>query len=432
MIGDLATAITALRGGGPINITLVADSIGQGLSQIAYQEGYAGLLERNLRSMFPNKAMNFQNLSIPGVSWGEVTSDTYTGVNFLAPPGHQRNPPVPALWSNGVVSNQSWLAQVEATDPHLLIFELGINASSDLVSTAALIRQLIGSRTPSWTPKPSIVFVTPAIPSTILGGNWQTIADDAQGGADALREIAAEFNATVVDVNALYRLVLNGEDVTRTNAPVPGLIDFPAWQTSAGVRPSLVNGTLDFSSGWGIVHSPTSSSNVELNALLAPNVGGVGALWYRFRGPNTGYLFQVQTYSPSSPAAALFHNGSPIMSVSLAAANEYRVHIEAVGCRHKIWVNGVLVIDVRDYKQWRPGKYGVEATGGTVSAFSVGAGYPVVSSPLYSELELLGTTDPGSTDGNGINHPTALGHREVYFEAFKPLLAFLQTAARLP
>ncbi len=421
--GDLSVATAALSGSGPFNFTLAGDSVGQGTSQIAYGDSFAALVESAIRTRFPGKTINLLNLSVPGVSWGELTSDAYVPPSMSA--GYMLSPPVPSLWPNGVNSGQSWILQVKNTAPHLLAFEVGINASADVVSTVALIRQMLQTRLPTWTPKPSIVLLTPAIPSTHLGGAWPQIAQDAQGGADAIRALAAEFNATIVDVNALYRLLLEGIDVTRAKSPVVGPTDFASWTTLAGVRPTLSAGVLNFSGGWGIVHSPETAVNIDMAARMAVNAGGVGALWYRFTGPGTGYLVHMQTYVPQ---VVLYYGGSTVItSASVASASDYRVHVEAIGARHKVWVNGALVINVMDHKQWRPGTFGVEATGGTISEFSVGAGYPVIATPKYTEAEMLG----GGTlpTGNGINHPTELGHREAYFAAFAPLFDHLQIAA---
>lgn len=422
-LGDITNGVSAFRPP-EIVITLAGDSISQGS---AHPSAWARLLEQRISVVFPDSNVKFRNISAPGWGWTQLNSQSFIGgTNYSYPPGATLSPPYPSLWPTGTVTGQSWLDAVKATQPHILILALGINAAQNTTAEMNNIRQVI-TKTRSWPRVPSVVLMTPAIPSKNQGQQWLNIGQWAQGIADGMREVAKEFNATVIDANAEYRMLLEGVDVNQVNDPVAGISDFSSWVKLNGTTPVQTPNGLSYAGGWGVMTRPVSSSNVDIKANFTLPANGVGVIWYRSdpASPGDAYLAFMETHFPR---ISLLYKSAPnhtyVQTVNVTPAASYEVRVEAIGARHKIWVNGALVIDLAHYGRLFPGRYGLEATGGTVTDIVAGHGFKSVQLQTYTEEELLGVAG----GGNSINHPTTLGHEKIYYEPAASFLDDLKAA----
>lgn len=454
--GDLKTFLDAVKSGGPVRVALWGDSITEGISQIDYEDSWAGLFETRLRNMFPAVEWVFGNFSIAGRGVGEANSDTYVGaansgsvtpgVNFWAVDGKFRTPPNPSLWPGGTTPGLSWHGHVEAFDPHLTIIALGINLPADGPTNTYDTMTVFGNlllRPGAWTGKSSVALVTPILPTRKTGmgvSPWQAV----QAVADGMRSMACDpaypANPTLLDANARWRSLLDGVDVTSTRKRViVGFPDYADWTTLSGTRPAESGGVLTFSAASGWVNRreiPVASDGDWSFTVTLGSSTSIVDLSYRADPANlsTSYLARVGNFT-GSPFFFWYYGATVIQSSALTPAASYRVRVRLRGARHEIWVNDVKIIDKADYRWVKPGVHGFAGYGAaTVSSFYSRLGYPArVGYPLFLEKHLLGVNDFGanqwSLGGHPANHPSILGHREGIFAACGPLFDALETVA---
>lgn len=430
-VGNIKQISKAIRNGAA-KVVIVGDSISVGLSQTSYGDSFPGLVADHLRQSI-GIAWTFENYSIDGTGVGEYVNPGYMG-SYVAGPAH--NPPNYELWPNGDTPTKPWRDFAKDAAPDLMIIAFGMNASSDEGASAAALNSII-DYIQTWAKVPSIVIVTPMLSSRVNGGGapYQYV----QALADAWRGVASQRNLSLSDANALYRLLLDGVDVLRTPKRRRDFSDFSGWVDITGTRPSVAGGTMTFAAtGW--VMRPEFEQNCEVSATFNMDGSDIADLIYRREGTNGGYILRIvhgaggSTFNWFGPGNALIH------SQGLSSAASYKVHVEAIGPRHLVWVNNQkmsLPNGGLDYSQLYPGQVGINwAQGaGTVTAFDARLGAAkVYGGPRYTEADLLGINDwasnPDSIGGNAINHPSVIASLLVYFASFKPLMDALQGAAQ--
>jgi hypothetical protein len=103
---------------------------------------------------------------------------------------------------------------------------------------------------------------------------------------------------------------------------------------------------------------------------------------------------------------------------AVAAGTTATLDVVAQGAHHVVRLNGVKLIDVWDYSSLVAGSYGVDFAGaGTAANVALQASEPKrIGRPVFTEDELLGESSAAywadtSVTGDGIHHPTRLGHR---------------------
>lgn len=446
--GDLTVLQEAIHRGSA-KVVFWGDSITEGISQIAYEDSWAGLLETAIRSEFPEVTWTFVNLSIAGRGIGEANSDTFVGtagaetptINFNRSPGWQNNIPNHTLWPSGSTAAKPWHEHVEDEQADLVIIALGVNdTSGDANAWAASCKNILQVRMPAWTKEPSVAIVTPLLP-TRKDPAYKALNAAVQANADAMRSIADELNMTLLDANRLYRAYREGVDPARTrNRYHADLADYGSWTTVTGAAPSASGGdTLTWAAAGEVVR-PEPSVDVSVSASFTPTLGAtVFSLRYRAdpSSPAQAYVVQVQG---AVPQLVLYFNGVAIASTAVPAVANGSTHalkVECQGGRHRIWLDGTLEMERYDYQRMIAGNVGVGmSAAGSMTKLRVKGGYARVVG--YSEMPedvLLGpvndyTSNINSLGGNAINHPSIVGHYAIYFGACVPLLQAIRAEAK--
>lgn len=447
-IGDLKALFQAIANGAA-TVVFACDSIGEGISQITYEDSWAGLFEAQIREQFPSVNWIFINLSIPGTGSGELDIDSYIGANsptpgvtFNAAAGPGRDPPNYSLWPNGTTIGKPWHQHIQDAAPDLLIVEVGVNNLADPYGFwGSLDGFLINRVKLTWAKVPSIAVVTPSLPSRIVesSASGAAIVPFIQANADAIRSMAEQWDFTCIDANRLFVAHSQGVDVAKTrNRFLQGFADFASWLlVGGGARPSA-SPTVLTAIATGIVLRPTLERNVTLSVKMSLTGSQVGGIWYRSNPTlgqeNHAYVAQVNN---AAHTVILYFNSVAIASSLIPIASDRVVTVVAEGAHHQVWVDGVKYIDKYDFQSLFAGRYGLEADGGAVfTNFSVKGGYRrAVGVAHMPEPILLGAvndfdTNIDSLGGDTIHHPSIIGHFVTYFAACQPLVDAIRQTVR--
>lgn len=430
-VGNLNTILTAIKLGAA-KVVFVGDSILEGVSQITYEDSPAGLVSEYLRQNFNRVAWTFENYSIAGTGVGNYVNSGYNGSHVAGP---TMFPPNYQLWPNGDTPTKAWRDFAKDAAPDLLVIAFGMNTgpAGDEGSNASAFNSII-DYVETWAKVPSIIIVTPILSSRINSGAspYQYV----QAMADAWRGVAAQRNVSLADANAIYRLLLDGVDVQRTPSRRRTFSNFADWlNKGSGTRPTVSGGTMTFAApGW--VENPDVVSNFDVTATFNMDGTDIFDLPYRYReeavAPSDGYILRVLHGSGGSTARWYGPGNVQLASQGIATAAAYKVHVEAIGARHRLWVNDVALALPNGglhYGQLYPGRVGLQCAqgAGTVTWFDARLGVAkVYAAPRYSEADLLGVNDWNtnldSIGGNALNHPSVIGSLMAYFASFKPIL----------
>ena len=190
---------------GELRVTFFGDSITEGISDVSsYDASWAGITTRCLRDMIPDTKVVASNLSISGRGISEARSPNYVGGDGSAGTFGPRSAPHPDLWPEGIAPGVSWYEHVRASRPDILFIAFGMNTgpAGDAVSFAARLREAI-DWTAYWPVKPTIVVVTPMLP-THSAESPASPPSYVQAMADAARFVSIEKQVNLADANSLY------------------------------------------------------------------------------------------------------------------------------------------------------------------------------------------------------------------------------------
>ncbi|WP_221469322.1 SGNH/GDSL hydrolase family protein [Cohnella nanjingensis] len=424
-----------------LKIAYWGDSITYGYNLNDPNNKYAARFENRLKEVLPSVSITSQNFSLGSRTVQMAASSTYLALSSEPPD------PTQGFYAPWATVGKSWRDNVRDFQPDLVVVAFGMNdayvntVKADEIFSASLDSLVQYSKT--WTKQPSIVLVPVFLPTqnAALTPERQDVVFSV---ARATREYGQLNGYPVADANRIYNILRNGiDDVARSNITEVGFVNFP--------------------SGW----IGDTNSFILSGAILTPKPGVVGKFVYRNRNFYNGFIqFDVipSVASYSGEAWVNFRNstlGTMTLLVrggtgttgnvqlfanttSLAQANNLTIplnvattiRIESYGSNHKVYVNGVKVIDVTGIYVLHDGTVGLGGDG-TVPTYSnlqigyddpLGAKRPFRTTPIFSESELIGDYNSTINDGNGINHPTGAGHYLFYYVAFKGVI---QELARL-
>lgn len=177
----------------------------------------------------------------------------------------------------------------------------------------------------------------------------------------------------------------------------------------------------------GSVRRNVSARDIDCYVNYQFSVQGVLRFGYRQRTDDniSGYTFQFWSETGN---CQLYYNTTEIAQFSATPTTNVDLQVRAVGPRHEIWLNGQKVIDVKNYQCFYAGpiRMGFEIGSGKIRHDILRLTFrDVVPKPVGSrEKYLIGAvpygdiwSNPDSTGGNAINHPSTLGSFETYIPA---------------
>nr|WP_158457819.1 GDSL-type esterase/lipase family protein [Pseudomonas fluorescens] len=429
---DLDTYTKAIASG-VAKVVFLGDSITEGVSQIRYRDSWAGRLSESLRLARPDVRFEFSNLSLAGRGIAQLANPNYRAIQGVdnPPVGFHRDPAyegIPEQWPAGSVDGLSWIDQVKAAKPDLVILAFGMNDRGNSGDIARLTKQVI-KELQSFDKKPSLALVTPILPTRKVK-YYDEIQDTVQTTADVYRSLSKELNLTLLDANWRYRLLRDGQDIRSLEVVSHGLSEYPKnFRKRSGYGFEL-QGTVLY--GYGSLEHLVSIANLDVTSAFILNdyKDQTASVWYRVdrRDPMKSYRVQIAMGNE----AILFYGMTPIASGktdTIVPAQKTTVRIKAVGGHHSVWVNGVQVIDSWDYRSFSKGSLILQTDDGPMGGildYSLKEYVHTKSYPgTYTEDQLLGVNDfdtnPNSLGGSATSHPSKIGHA-AYLNAMWPLI----------
>ena len=432
-LADLA-AYTKAIASGKVKIVFLGDSITEGLSQIRYPDSWAGHLSESLRLARPDVSFEFSNLSLSGRGIGHLANPSYQAIQGIdnPPVGFHRDPyqgGVTDQWPTGSLAGLSWIDQVRAAKPDLVILAFGMNDRGSSSDIARLTKQVL-KKLQSFEKKPSVALVTPILPTRKIE-YYNSIQDTVQTTADVYRSISQEMNLTLFDANWRYHLLRDGQDINFWQIISYGLDEYPQNFRKRSGFGFEKQGALLY--GYGAIEHLVSMVNLDVTSTFILNdyMDQTPSVWYRVDSLDIMKSYRLQIAMANE--AILFYGMSPIASGKIkmiAPGKKITVRIKAIYGHHSVWVDGVQVIDVWDYRSFAKGSVILQTDDGAMGGildyslkeFVHGKG----RAETYTEDQLLGINDfdtnPESLGGNATNHPSKLGHTATYFNAAWPLI----------
>ncbi|CAJ0800864.1 hypothetical protein LMG18090_04057 [Ralstonia mannitolilytica] len=437
-IGTLASALSA----GTVKAVIWGDSIAEGISQISYDDSWAGLLERTLRQQNPNVTWNFANYSLAGRGIGATTSATYVGnsnpnvdpnVGFWYAPSLNAYP----LWPTGSVAGKTWRDHVKDEAPDVIFFAMGINDGNAQVVNFAQEFENLNNYITTWAKVPTVVVLTHYIPNTSNGvftaAQLETLFQESQATATK----CVERGWTCIDIGRLYLAYRDGIDYRNVKMREErDFISYPTgWSTVTGA-PSVAGGVMSAAAAFAASRDFLCRDvTIEAQWTMSNYATGTPKLSYGAPAgqPDNGYNVQLV----SGNSIQLYYQATLIGSQAIPAVTNGTgvfIAVKRVGCRHDVYVNGTLRISVFHYGSYGAGYVNLRCvgTGGSINAVRLRMGVPTaISKPLFTENDLLGPVDdfltnPASLGGNNINHPSKIGHTVMFMPAFRGLFSAIK------
>lgn len=459
-------------------VVFVGHSHMEGLNQNWLCNSLNAIFERELERAFPECAFAFTNLGIGGTSAGNLANSAFIGgatstsTTFYRPASNAPNFfdswRSPDMTLNGSTIGKSWMQHVRDLSPDLVVLLMDLNETALSSFVTAMQSILTDMRDGSgWVKKPTIVLGTSATGETNRGLILQTHT--------AIRSLARQYGTPLFDGGRVYEILTRGTDPAHFIA-----------SGEAGYRYNGGYGSASFtlnSTYWsceGVTAGAASGGFSPTGSTLRDQASQTTFRFYRKRlVRNVRIKAPLQCYSASAKPEVLFRrdaavadntaanqyrvrlNGSNVelikqvgatdtiltaaaMTTSVAVNSNHHVMVEAIGARIRVWVNGKLLINTRDYSFLDEGWVGVGSgqSGGSM-AFNVGSartnGFAIeyldpvfIGDPVLTTAEAVGplndfTTNPDSVGGNGINHLSDLGQLLVYQPSVHTAVKALRT-----
>jgi len=441
-VSAIATAIAA----GAAKVVFVGDSITEGAYDSEPENGWAALFQQSLTRAFPNVAWTFENLSLGSrdaehladpayLALAEEPGDRDLGFYRVQPTGFPS-----VAWPDGSQLGVSWRQHVEDAAPHLVVWAHGMNNFTMADQAYATAVQSFHDYTKTWAAPPTVALATTFLP-TRLDPTFKVQQTALDSRYRVLRDFAVANRLPLLDANRVYHFLRDGVDEGRRRwfrEDAFRAFGTNWWDTIEGSAGgvNLTSGRLVFT---GVARPRRKLNAADFQAYLTfrpAQSGDVLAFNYRVDADTPSERYELQW---SGVNVRIYWKATSVAHVvdtapTVGADNYVRVRCD--GARHRVWINGTLKIDTIDYSRLADGGCAYRVYLGGVGAAQIGCtlkvGYPArYARPLLHEDDLLGLGDwgsnPDSAGGNGLNHPSTVGHYLIYAPAFGAFLTLLRT-----
>lgn len=418
----LAQAKNAINQRNELKITYWGDSITEGGNN-ELSDTYPSLIANELNENLPGVNVISNNLSL-----GSRNSVQAADANYVGLPTDDKTKGFSRPWS---VVGKSWRDHVKDSSPDLLFIAFGVNDAGgpDSDNSVAISLKSMVDYAKTWSKVPSIVIVTPLMTTKDTNKYFER-QDILQSVSRAEREYAKANNIIIADANRLFQILRDGVDEdARIHYTESDFTNFSTWWSGNLSSFSLIGTTLTPTSTNKFITRDKDFYNGKIQFDVVPAADGFnGWTWVKYRQSNDlGYMNLVIQAGVGNGVIALYNKNSPgtpiasVGSLNIPAGISTSIKLEAYGTSHKVYVNGELKLTYKSYEELHSGKVTIGGQGSiaTFKNFKISYQDPIKQEPTYTEEELLGGAALG---GNGMNHPSALGHAEAYFPAFNAII----------
>lgn len=427
---SLRQAKKAVNSSATLKVAFWGDSITEGADQTDPNDAYTKRVESALRTALPGITVTVGNFGLGGRSLAQAVDTNYKAL--ASEPAN----PASGFYRSWSVVGKSWRDHIKDFTPDLLIVAFGMNdagpVGSDLAEYNNLLTLINYAKT--WSVVPSIVLVSTFLPTkdTSRTGQGQNVTNSV---ARATRMSALLNKVAVADANRLFQILRDGiDDLTTTSSQEKSFSGFPSKWTGDTVSYTVTNGVMAPKAGVTskYVYRNRQFFSGIIDVGITPQGSEVGWIVYRKDAvlgqftvlvrPGAG-AGAIELYTSDSGSALATATG-----LNIPAGSVSQIKIVAVNNLHTIYLNGTQVLQFTSNRKLHNGTvgFGGDTTPPTYSNLTIIYDDPLQSVPVFTEDELIGVyNDPAS--GNGINHPTGLGHALFYLPAFNGIIRELSS-----
>lgn len=387
-------------------VAFVGDSIG---TRTANNVTGTGAISEEVFNKFtrayPGATMSFFNFSIPTMGWSNLASASAVPVG------------VQPSWYN---ASQSWIAQVLAFNPDVIVFELGTNAGTTTVELPAVYSVM--SQIEAWASSnsrsvPDRIICTPFMPS-LQNPSWNTAfaQDTREQFASFLRGYALRRGFGLIDTGRMAMMMRDGYDPLRENLKVV--------QTGFGMTTpyTFPTATRDYYLDFQMNSSTVAvlSASVSLNFQIG-SYAGQSILLNKLGSGNFGISLAIPGASPN-PLNAVDTGIAVPSGVTLYLEFYVKGNFASIRYSSGTAINagqGALMWSgyvERLCSLWTPLIYFSNnlVTSMFTSALAVSEGALIM--PTLTDVELYGDYQSTNTTygGSGDVHPGAIGTARLY------------------
>lgn len=374
---------------GTLKIAFIGDSITEGSDQVNINDCYVNKVQKILADAFPYTTITLGNFALSGQKLENFVDPEFVGVASQAAV-IDRNKQFYRPWST---VGKTWMQSVKDFQPNLLVIAFGMNSSGSAAASNSVGNglQTIINNFEKETYNPSIIMIPTFLPTknTAYFSQSQLIT---QSVANVTKEVAKANNLVIADTNRLYCILRDGVDEGFTTYKKYSVTDLN--QVIAGFYDGVISCTINPSTAGQAVRFDYRYNNESARLALLISLG------------------------TSTSTISLYYNagGSSVLIESISTAINLSVNntikLEARGIYHDVYLNGTLIKTFTTYYGTGRGNVVFSAPNitATISNIVVESREPATEYPSYTELELLGEYDNPNDSGNGVNHPSGLGH----------------------
>ena len=351
-------------------------------------------------------------------------------------------------------SNKVWREYVKDYAPDLLIFAFGVNETTaqeiygqDIDKAYADNLASLVSFVGTWSKAPSICFVTSLLGTTdeddaiAVFGYWPSQLV-RQCVARVTRHYAINHGYALADANRLWLLLRDGKD--DVNRASTWEREFEGFDTTdwSGDKASftLLDGTLTQNTSNKFVTRDRLFYEGSVQMDIVPQANGDNGILYVYVRNNANLgsiLFSIRPSGTNGVADGRIRlywmdkAETPTLlddqALTLNTGTTYNIKITSAGCTHTLYVDGVQIATADYYGNMHDGTIkigGPLTTPPTISNLYLSYMDELIDAPMYSNSVLLGAvpnTDY-SASGDGIHHPSGIGHALAYAPAFDGLI----------
>ena len=410
---------------GELRIAFWGDSITEGADLYNLNDKYATRVIDKIQKALPMCRVVSQNFGLGGRNTTHACSESYVAL------GSKEGNISQGFYRDWSTEGKSWRAHIKDFKPDLIIIAFGMNdsgsghtntASYDFITNLKIMLDYIKT----FDKKADVILVTTILPTTNQSIYSQR-QDITNSVARACRELAKEEGYACADANRLFRVLRDGVDecsfISNTVVGFDSENYFGEGKNKVVVSGGVVSLNGGTSGDRLITNKQSYNQIIELNLKINTTSGFSVSL----RNTDLG-RFDIK-FKPDSPSSGntfvqvLDANSNQISSGVISGktlGSSLVLKIVSEGARHVVYESGKAICYVYSFKNLHDGHISFNFLDPTseISNLKIIYNDNIKFDSICSEGELLGEYNNDNIDGNGINHPTPLGHEMVYFSSF--------------